>query len=80
MEKEIRDILWPPTCVVLEVEKNTRSTTRVGISEGDILHVHYQSFTPRDTFEELERLAGRQSDDVRLDVHTQGENYQVPEI
>ena len=80
VEKEIRDILWPPTCVVLEVEKNANAVTGVGISEGDVLHVHYQSFNSHATFEELERLVGRQSDDVRLDVHTQGDNYQVPEI
>ena len=77
---EIRDILWPPTCVVLDVKKNAAATTGVGISEGDILHVHYQSFDSHATFEELERLVGRQSDDVRLDVHTQGDDYQVPEI
>lgn len=80
VEKEIRDILWPPTCVVLDVKKNTRATTGVGISEGDILHVHYQSFNSHATFEELERFVGRQSDHVRLDVHTQGDDYQVPEI
>lgn len=80
VEKEIRDILWPPTCVVLGVEKNTHANTKVGISEGDILHVHYQSFAPHATFEELERLVGRQSEDVRLKIHTHGENHQVPEI
>ena len=80
VEKEIRDILWPPTCVVLGVEKNTAATTKVGISQGDVLHVHYQSFAPHATFEELERIVGRQSEDVRLNIHTRGDNHQVPEI
>ena len=80
VEKEIRDILWPPTCVVLGVEKNVSAPTKVGISEGDVLHVHYQSFTPHATFEELEKIVGRQSDDVRLNIHTHGANHQVPEI
>ena len=80
VEKEIRDVLWPPTCVVLGVEKNTDARTKIGIAEGDVLHVHYQSYSPHATFEELERLVGRQSDDVRLNIHTRGENHQVPEI
>ena len=80
VEKEIRDIIWPPTCVVLGVEKNVNAGSEVGISEGDVLHVHYQSFTPHKTFEELEYLVGTQSEDVRLRVHTHGKNHQVPEI
>ena len=80
VEKEIRDVLWPPTCVVLGVEKNDKAKSSVGISEGDVLHVHYQSYSPHETFEELERLVGIQSDDVRLHVHTGGANHQVPEI
>lgn len=80
VEKEIRDILWPPTCVVLGVEKNVNAMTHVGIAEGDVIHVHYLSFTPHETFEELEHIVGRQSDDVRLNIHANGENHQVPEI
>lgn len=80
VEKEVRDILWPPTCTVLSIEKNPDAKTRVGIAEGDVLHVHYQTFEPHSTFEELERLVGRQSDDVRLKTHAGGKNHQVPEI
>lgn len=80
VEKEIRDVLWPPTCAVLGVEKNTDAKTKVGIAEGDVLHVHYQSYSPHATFDELESLVGRQSDDVRLNIHTHGKNHQVPEI
>lgn len=80
VEKEIRDILWPPTCVVLSVEKNPMAKSRVGIAQGDVLHVHYQTFDPDATFEELEKLVGVQSENVRMRVHTGGENHRVPEL
>ena len=78
--KEIRDILWPPTCVVLSVVKNAQAKTSVGLSEGDVLHVHYRTYDPHTTFAELEALVGVQETDVRIKGYTAGENQTVPEL
>lgn len=80
IDKEIRDILWPSTCVVLGIDKNVNAKNKTGISEGDVLHVHYQSYSPHATFEELERIVGEQSEDIRLKIKTHGKNHEVPEI
>ncbi len=78
-EKEIRDILWPHTCSVLSVDRANSAHGTVGLAAGDVLHVHYQSYEPRATLEELEALVGRQADDVRISVHDADERHSVPE-
>ncbi len=78
-EKEIRDIIWPHTCTVLSIDKTKSAHGGVGLSAGDVLHVHYQSYEPRVTLEELEALVGRQSDDVRIRVYNADETHSVPE-
>lgn len=80
VEKEIRDILWPPTCVVLSVEKNPTTSAMAGLSAGDVLHVHYSTCYPEETYAELEMLVGEQSEKVRSKVHAVGKNHQVPEL
>ncbi len=79
--KEIRDILWPPTCVVTSVRKNALSRSHSSlIDEGDILHLHYRTYHPKDTFVKLEALIGRQREDIRTNAHTVNPKHQVPEI
>lgn len=79
--KEIRDILWPPTCIVTSVRKNP-NTDRYSslIGEGDILHLHYRTYDPKDTFAKLEALIGAQPEDVKAEAHTISDRHQVPEI
>ncbi|MBQ2735618.1 MAG: chloride channel protein [Clostridia bacterium] len=77
--KEIRDILWPPTCVILSVDKNPATVGSVGISEGDILHVHYRSYDPPATQALLEALVGEQAPDPRSSSHMGDEHHQTPE-
>ncbi len=79
--KEIRDILWPPTCVVTSVRKNPASVSHGSlIGEGDILHLHYRAYDPEDTFKKLEALIGDQPDDAKAEAHTVNQSHQVPEI
>ncbi len=78
-DKEIRDILWPPTCTVLSLDRTATVQHGVGLAVGDVLHVHYQTFEPHETFEELEMLVGRQDEDVRMKVHKGSEAHTVPE-
>ena len=77
--KEIRDILWPPTCTVLSVHKNS-VPGEPGISEGDVLHVHYQTFDNERSVQMLEALVGKQPSKSDMHSHIGGINHEVPEI
>ncbi len=60
--KEIRDVLWPPSCMVLSVDRNPAAARGRGeISEGDVLHLHYQTWDPDLTAEQIEDLVGKPS-------------------
>ena len=79
--KEIHDILWPPTCAVLSIDRapgHVHGAT--GVVAGDVLHLHYQTYDPSGTMEALEALVGKQSDDIRTNMHLGSETHQVPEI
>ena len=79
--KEIRDILWPPTCTVLSVHRNPDAAHHEpGLCGGDLLHVHYQTYNAPATFADLEALVGKQHENVRARVHTGDEHHQVPEV
>lgn len=59
--KEIRDVLWPPSCIVLSVDRNPVAARGGGeISEGDILHLHYNTTDPVATAEVIQTLVGIQ--------------------
>ena len=60
--KEIRDILWPPSCVVVSVSNSPEARTHGGLHEGDVLHIHYRTAHPEYTREKLEDLVGKQSE------------------
>ena len=78
--KEIRDILWPPTCTVLSVHRNPDAPhDEPGIGGGDLLHVHYQTYEPEVTMAVLEALVGDQTD-IRARIRTGGEHHHVPEL
>ncbi|MBQ7336116.1 MAG: chloride channel protein [Clostridia bacterium] len=80
--KEIRDILWPPACVILSVQKNTNAggtRTEAGMAAGDVLRVHYQTFDPAETAEALIALLGKQEEDPAMNVYQEDENHRMPE-
>ncbi len=82
--KEVRDILWPPSCTVLSITKAeiSRSAHEAGtIDVGDILELHYQTHSPKDTFAAIEAIVGEQKTDKPKEEHTVDENeHIVPEI
>ncbi len=82
IDKEIRDILWPPSCVILSVHKNPDIKVRDGASiyAGDELDVHYRSYDPAETERVLESYVGKQSEDHLTDIHRGDENDSVPEL
>lgn len=77
--KEVRDILWPPTCTVLSVIKNGNSTDGTMLC-GDVLHVHYLTYSPNDTARDLFALVGEQNNDTEISMRVEDENEKVPEI
>ena len=77
--KEIRDILWPPTCVVLSVTKAQDRPSGSTLSEDDVLHIHYLAYDIERTNNALEALVGVQISDSRNKAHESDENHQIPE-
>ena len=55
--KEIKDVLWPPNCVVMPVIKASRGPA---IGEGDLLRVHCRTHHPEFIEARLEELLGNQ--------------------
>ncbi len=78
--KEIRDVLWPPACVIVSVN-NAISATRIGsgMAVGDVLHVHCQSTHPSITASDLEALVGKQGFDITAGGHSDKSTKQIPD-
>ena len=64
IDKELRDILWPASCVVLSIERGPNHSDKHTIAEGDILTVHYKTYDPIATAEEFEVLVGDQTEEI----------------
>ena len=78
---EIRDILWPPTCAVLSIDRNSSQAihhSTYEIREGDLLHLHYQTYDPIETKSMLAAILGEQDDDGRTRVHHCNDDHLVP--
>ncbi len=73
---EIRDILWPPTCTVLSVDKADINST--GIVPGDRFHLHYQTYNPEYTAKVLTHILGVQESSEKAKLHFGSEEHIVP--
>jgi H+/Cl- antiporter ClcA len=60
--KELRDILWPASCVVVSFKRAPENHEKTEIGEGDIITVHYKTYSPATTASEIEHLVGAQSE------------------
>ena len=58
--KAVRDILWPPQCVVLLVGKDGQEKDSYEVSAGDILHVYATTYDKKVTFTNIENMVGKQ--------------------
>ena len=63
--KERSDILWPANCVLLTHHKEQSKRTSSVISVGDIFLLHYVTYDPVATADELEALVGIQNEETR---------------
>lgn len=61
---ELRDVLWPNSCVVVSFKRAVRTAGIPLIAEGDTVTVHYTTYDPAATATELIALCGEQSDEV----------------
>jgi H+/Cl- antiporter ClcA len=80
--KEIRDILWPPTCTVLSVDRHNTlyPTVSSGLAVGDLLHLHYKTYDIERSLTELEYILGEQKErDNNEKMHDAGIMHIVPE-
>ena len=62
--KELRDVLWPNSCVVVSFNRVKHSKDHSVISEGDVITVRYVTYDPSATVRELNELVGEQSEDI----------------
>ncbi len=77
--KEVRDILWPPACVILSVQHaHDRHLHGEGMAEGDILHVRYQTYDPAHTARLLSDLIGDSAPAERTFCVT--DDHHLPDI
>lgn len=75
--KEIRDILWPPNCLVLSIKRV--NVGNAAMFEGDVLHLRCLTYDRTETMILLEALIGVQSEVDIVSTHENDENYSVPE-
>ena len=78
--REIRDILWPPTCAVLSIDKTNSAAPHdyAGIFAGDVLHLHYQTYDPQATRKMLTYILGDQPEDPTARTHLGSDDHVVP--
>ena len=77
---EIRDLLLPPTCAVLSVdsEKSDAPKHHGALHEGDVLHIHYQTYNVKDTMQILTQIFGPQEQDEAMKIHFGSDLHIVP--
>ena len=78
---EIREILWPPSCAVLSVDRQNAPIQHHNaqeICQGDVLHLHYQTFDPEHTAQMLTAILGEQPQAPKEYSHVGSDKHLVP--
>ena len=77
---EIRELLLPPTLTVLSIDSTRSDAPRHtgALHEGDVLHIHYQTYRARDTIQILSHIFGEQENDEHTKIHFGSEEHIVP--
>jgi CIC family chloride channel protein len=63
--KEVKDILWPHSCLVISFEHSNLVRGTSQILEGDVVTMYYETYDPQSTADELEILVGKQDEETR---------------
>jgi H+/Cl- antiporter ClcA len=64
--KELYDILWPNSCVILSLDHAQTARDKNTLEEGDIVTVRYETYDPSATAKELKALVGEQSKHIEF--------------
>ena len=78
---EIRDIIWPPTCAVLSLDRKKSVVSHNSPYElrvGDVVHLHYQTYDPEETAQALASILGDQPEDENFHSHLGSDDHLVP--
>lgn len=78
---ELRDVIWPPTCTVLSIDHKQSQAIHHGtqeICDGDLLHLHYQTYDPEHTRNTLAAILGEQPEYPRARTHEGSDEHLVP--
>ena len=80
--KEVRDVLWPPTCTILSIRKQNGSHFEETISAGDMLHIHYRTYDEKKTLDLIEHIVGHQPSDVFnvTQSHVVSHSHMTPDV
>ena len=62
--KEMRDVLWPNSCLVVAFNRADISKRSSAISEGDVITVRYITYDPSITLKEICDLVGKQNEET----------------
>ena len=62
--KDLRDILWPVSCVMLSIDRAPDHKHQTAVAAGDVITVHYKTYDPVATAEEFEVLVGDQTEEI----------------
>lgn len=78
--EEIRELLLPPTLTVLSIDSaNSDAPRHTGaLHEGDVLHIHYQTYRAKETMEILSHIFGEQENDEHTKIHFGSDEHIVP--
>ena len=77
--KEVRDILWPPACVILSVGKQHTGHENAALEESDTLHVRYQTYDPTATAALFVAILGEQDPDPKLNSFAGDSFHHLPD-
>ena len=77
---ELRDIIWPPTCVILSISKkhSVMHEHSSRIEEGDTIHLHYRTYDTRATQQALYDILGEQPKDKNAKIRFGNDHHVTP--
>ena len=77
---ELRDIIWPPTCVILSISKkhSVIHEHQSKIEEGDTLHIHYRTYNTKETQRALYDILGEQPKDKNAKIRFGNDHHVTP--
>ena len=64
--KELHDVLWPNSCVILSLDHAQTARDKNTLEEGDTVTVRYETYDPSATLKEFNALVGEQATHIEV--------------